>query len=314
LRTIYDPRLGSILVPNLRGRVSVPQVYTYTFSHDALGMRNTAFTDRSRAEKRVLLLGDSFAYGLGVDDSQTFAYLIERNLTQGGTPVAVINAGHPGKGTAYALRLFELKGAALKPDVTVLCFFQNDFWDNSVSGLYRVGEDGTLAVAARSGRPRPRSRLLVRSVANWFFAWSHVANATRSYLARWIYRFPPYDQGFVNETNKRLTAVYLRELVERVRGAGGELVAFYIPSADEMMRRQATGRISKDEAAAGDILSQLGLPLYSLTPTLRASGLPLEEMYFDEERRGGPNGHFTVVANRIAADYMTGVLRAHVAR
>ncbi len=312
LRTIYDPRLGSIPVPNLRGRVAVPGVHTYSFSHDSMGMRMTGFTDRKNAAKRILLLGDSFAYGVGVDDNQTFAYLIERNLSQGGFPVAVINAGHPGKGTAYALRLFELKGHDLKPNVTVLCFFSNDFWDNSVSNLYRVSDDGTLSVALRSATPRSRTRRLVRSAATWVFAWSHAANASRSYVARRIYRFPVYDDGFVSDANRRLTETYLRYLLEKVRGSGGSLVAFYIPAGIEVGHRRETGQVSKDEAAFAELLVRLGMPPFSLTPALANARLSLEALYFDEERRGVPNGHLTPAGNIIAADYMTGVVRAQL--
>ncbi len=49
----------------------------------------------------------------------------------------VVNAGCPGKGTDYELKLFQTLGAGLKPEVTVLCFFANDFLDNARGNIMR---------------------------------------------------------------------------------------------------------------------------------------------------------------------------------
>jgi hypothetical protein len=40
-----------------------------------------------------MFLGDSFTYGVGVNDDQTFCYLVEKQLLAMGLKVEVINAG-----------------------------------------------------------------------------------------------------------------------------------------------------------------------------------------------------------------------------
>ncbi|MGQ0570258.1 MAG: SGNH/GDSL hydrolase family protein, partial [Armatimonadota bacterium] len=125
----YDARVGSIPVPNQRGRVTLPGVYSYSYANDALGLRLTGIVVRDTARARILVLGDSFAYGVGVNNHETFAYLLEQRLSQAGLSAAVMNAGNGGKGTDYALRFFETIGQELKPALTLLFFFANDYVD-----------------------------------------------------------------------------------------------------------------------------------------------------------------------------------------
>ena len=69
------------------------------------------------------LFRDSFTYGVGVNDDQTFPYLVGKILQAQNYSVETINAGNPGIGTDYELRLMQVSGDKLQTDLVVLCFF-----------------------------------------------------------------------------------------------------------------------------------------------------------------------------------------------
>ncbi len=143
VRFAYDPQLAEIPTPGQQGRKILPEVFDHTYSNNSLGFRGKKeYRFEKTTDFRILFLGDSFTYGLGVNDNQTFAYLVEQQLLQDHLSVEVINAGNPGRGTDYALRFFQVRGAKFRPDLTVVCFFANDFVDNERGDYFRVAEDG----------------------------------------------------------------------------------------------------------------------------------------------------------------------------
>ena len=75
---------------------------------------------------RILMLGDSFAFGMSAEIGRSYVETIESNLPQ----AIVWNTGIPGVGTQHALRLFQAYAPLLQPQITILGFYMNDFEDN----------------------------------------------------------------------------------------------------------------------------------------------------------------------------------------
>ncbi len=84
-----------------------------------------------RGKRRILLLGDSVAFGRGVDYEDTFGQLIERQLTANGMPTEVLNLSVLGYKTSQEVRMLERRGWQLNPDGVILAFCLNDFDDFS---------------------------------------------------------------------------------------------------------------------------------------------------------------------------------------
>jgi len=84
-----------------------------------------------RGKRRILLLGDSVAFGLGVDYEDTFGQLIETQLTANGMPTEVLNLSVLGYKTSQEVRMLERRGWQLNPDAVILAFCLNDFDDFS---------------------------------------------------------------------------------------------------------------------------------------------------------------------------------------
>lgn len=74
---------------------------------------------------RILFLGDSFTYGLGVAGSDTFVSRLEQRLGATG-PLEVWNGGVPGSLTNVWWEVYQEVAPALEPDLVVAVFFLRD--------------------------------------------------------------------------------------------------------------------------------------------------------------------------------------------
>lgn len=318
-RFAFDPVLGEIPVPLQKGRQRHPGDYDFTYSNNSRGFRGSQeFGPKQPGRVRLLLLGDSFTYGVGVDDDQTFAAELERHLGERRLPVEVINAGNSGKGTDYQLKLFQTVGAGLKPEVTVLCFFSNDFQDNARGEYYDVEAGGGLRVRPLDGnRGAIKTFLLHLPGYNWLISWSQSANLVKQAAVRYLVQTGKgrrgqvdaasglvvsyetgYDgRGFSNEANRKLTAIYLDHLREAVKLAGSELLVVYIPMASEVETYRQNQEISRDEQAFKEIIEARRIVLKSLTPLFASAPAPILELYYAE-------GHWTPRAHLQVGSYL----------
>ncbi len=83
------------------------------------------------ADPRVLLIGDSYTFGQGVDDEHTIAVHLERLLTESGREhAATVNAGVYGYGALQAKLLALRHWDRVRPDIVVYTHCGNDFADD----------------------------------------------------------------------------------------------------------------------------------------------------------------------------------------
>jgi lysophospholipase L1-like esterase len=127
---IADPILFWRLRPGLNhkrieGRIRESAI-DFTLSTTNEGMRGTAPSERAPAY-RVLALGDSTTFGLGVNDEETWPAVLERMLREKtGRDVQVLNAGVPGYSAFQGLRYLREQGLSVHPDLVVATFGFND--------------------------------------------------------------------------------------------------------------------------------------------------------------------------------------------
>jgi SGNH hydrolase-like domain, acetyltransferase AlgX len=94
----------------------------------------------------VLGLGDSMAFGWGVELEESFLSLIEERIRRE-QPVRLVKAGVPGTGPSDQLRLLAMIWPRYEPRAVLLSFFVgNDFVDVQLGGAAQYDvEDGLLA-------------------------------------------------------------------------------------------------------------------------------------------------------------------------
>lgn len=97
---------------------------------NSFGMRDREFTPAKPAGVyRVLVLGDSVAFGWAVRSEDTFSKQLERSLNlkkPAGYQFEVLNTGTRGYNTYQELRLLEEVGLQFSPDLVVLVYVNND--------------------------------------------------------------------------------------------------------------------------------------------------------------------------------------------
>jgi lysophospholipase L1-like esterase len=102
---------------------------------NSLNMRDEEIGPKKINEFRILCLGDSITFGIGVDITQTYVKLTEKILNKDKVRFNLINGG--GLGAAPGCYDFLLKkGIAFDPDMVIVqIYIGNDFYD-SLDSLY----------------------------------------------------------------------------------------------------------------------------------------------------------------------------------
>ena len=119
---IADDDLKGRLRPNLKYRQKSRE-YEIVISTNGQGFRgNQTFQPPSTHVFRIIVLGDSFTFGLGVPFENTYSKKLEKLLRDNVTKdIEILNLGVPGYTTAQELLLFK-KFRHLGPDLIILGF------------------------------------------------------------------------------------------------------------------------------------------------------------------------------------------------
>ena len=93
---------------------------------------------------RILALGDSFTFGEGVADNETFVVRLENMLnaeqnTNTGYRYQTINAGISGYNTLDEVTYLKNRWLMFEPDIVLLTFYLNDAYDESQFGAFISG-------------------------------------------------------------------------------------------------------------------------------------------------------------------------------
>ena len=129
---------------------------------NSLGLRERELDKRPRADKTILVLGDSFVWGDGIPVESLITKKLEKKLNEQGHNVEVVNGGGGG-GNAESEYNYLLRLAPIyKPSEVIVFFFTNDILDDKP-----VTNDAEKRVA-KSWRQNIKEFLRLRS---HFFAF-----------------------------------------------------------------------------------------------------------------------------------------------
>lgn len=236
----YDALRGWGLIPGAsgedyrggpdRGRVRV----------NAQGFRGADFArSRGPATRRIVILGDSFGFGVGVDEPRTVGSRLAEMVNADpeltlGRHVDVLNLSVSGYSTDQEILTFESSGAPLDPDVVILLMCDNDFEGNMEGFAYGRYYKPRFLLDTGNVRlvdtPAPRAERR-RPVRTWLFDHS----AFQAALVGWVDRprlrglarlLAPGEARRSSGSREELMMALLEKLDREVTRVGATLVVF----------------------------------------------------------------------------------------
>ena len=155
----HDPFVGYMTAPG--------QSVGYATTN-ALGFRGPEWTRKSRAQRRVIVLGGSLVFGQGASgDDRVLSARLEARLRDAGRDVEVLNAGVIGHSATQELILLTTKLLDYQPDVIVVVDGWNDFYFAGVlpEGVDRLVPPTFLEFDELLGRTRESGLNILRASA-----------------------------------------------------------------------------------------------------------------------------------------------------
>lgn len=121
-----DPPRRFRLTPGHNGFLSNIIEFETSISINTLGLRGPELAEKKNSSRRILVIGDSFAFGWGVEQDETFVALLGQELQDTET----VNAGVPGFSVVDEVDWFERYGLEQQPDLVLLAVcLANDILD-----------------------------------------------------------------------------------------------------------------------------------------------------------------------------------------
>lgn len=338
---VHDPDRGWRNKPGVRTRVVAPR-FEYAVSINSRGLRDREHDHaKPPGVRRVALLGDSVAWGWGVDDGAGFADLLEDRLGPG---VEVINLAVPGYSTDQHLATLTDEAARYDPDLVLLCFVLNDVlgnhtdegyftgkpvWRRDAAGDWRLENHPVPAPSGDAPRPSPAARLYANS-ALWQALQPPDAERQIEDAARALP--PPSDEAKLRAYRKykdgaaRLAGELVDEdsvtffLVRRIASwcdaRGVPLVAFCVPHHhDRYLYQQGPHR--PPEADRRPFRTDVSQRLAEAGERLGFATFSVDEAFLDHLADAGElhvgDGHPNEYAHRLITDELERALAPFVA-
>jgi len=121
----FDSTLGWSQIPNKQAIFNHPDFSTQV-AINSLGLRDREYSVERNQKKRMLVLGDSYGWGFGVNADEIFTEILEARHPDW----EIINASVSGYGTVQEYLYLQQRGILLKPDLVLVLFNDNDFQDS----------------------------------------------------------------------------------------------------------------------------------------------------------------------------------------
>jgi lysophospholipase L1-like esterase len=284
--------------PNVRGvHAGVP------VSFNGLGYRDAErATQPAPGAVRVLALGDSVTFGMGVSQERTYPRQTEALLsTLHGGPVEVLNLGMPGYNTLHQLAQLRELGLALQPKVVVVGFLYNDI------ELSSAQKGAGVAPPQEQSLPR-KVKSAVNAAALWlkqhslFVAWlsPRLGNVLRPLGVKGLGQVGEVKDQYVDSNpNWQRMQQALLEMKQLTAERGIELVVMIIPAMARFS--EATYPIKEYHQAVAGFCRSNGIKVLDLLPAFWGGD---GTQYWISATDGHPNAQ----GQRIIAEALAGYL------
>jgi hypothetical protein len=222
---VYHPIRGWALQPGLRRLEAFDN--SKTLNSNSWGLRGSSehTYEKPLGSLRILTFGDSFTFGQGVNDDETWSYILQTLLPES----EVLNFGVHGYGHDQMLLYLQEEGIKYHPDIVILGFLSEDMPRNMLSfrdyAKPRFVLDGRRLVLTNTPVPL-KEEILARE------PWrSKFLDALTMLDDRYWERF-----GNFKIEMKQITTALLDEMANTIRSIGAVPIFVYLPTLDEITR------------------------------------------------------------------------------
>jgi lysophospholipase L1-like esterase len=311
---ISDQVRGYALAPDFHASLKSPEFQT-SISTNSQGLRERELGPKAPGTFRVLVLGDSFVFGQGVDAELAFPRLLESELAKYRPDIKtqVINAGVPGYGTDQEFALLQELGWSYSPDLVIVNMFAgNDVNDNLIGGKERRSVRNGFLYDEYQARQKASKYRIVGPLTSWLAVYSRLYVFMRTPLdvIQWSRgtRLPvpqehleaiqiPLSQEF--RDGLVLTESILKQMTDQASQHGAHLMIVVVPSAvqvddtlwNETISVYRLSAANYDRAQPGKLFVQfgqeVGLPVFDLMPDF----VNVDSAYFKNDIHWNTKGH-----------------------
>lgn len=227
----YHPLYGWENIPNARGiltgedKTLQENKYANTNSKGLRGVREYSYV-KPPGTLRIVVLGDSLAFGDEVNDDETFPYYLQELMPK----AEVINMGVHSYGHDQMLLYFQGEGVKYQPDVVILCFVADDMYRNMLS--FRSFAKPKFKIIhgelKLTNVPVPTPEQVVRTE---FFRLKILDFLSPLFIK--------VKGMFVKEPSQQeMAALILDKLDSQVRTQGAKFMIFFLPTRYELSENQ----------------------------------------------------------------------------
>jgi lysophospholipase L1-like esterase len=221
-------KLRQVFASNPHGQLDDDNGVEYSIN--SLGLRGPEIAaEKPPGTFRILGVGDSITFGIGVRDHETYLRKIETALNEqyhDQPRFEVLNSGVQGYNTYDEIVALEKRWLQLSPDLVVIFFYLNDAYSDVLIqnmgqelGVHRkvtpLGRVSRIYDLYAHNRQTGRDRAAVEKLYNdRFFAEAEAALPTSGYDWRKSRAALEYAAGLARKHNFKLTLVILPELYQ----------------------------------------------------------------------------------------------------
>lgn len=295
-RSAFSPEYGLISYPNDRIVHEVPGQWRFHYTTNRYGHRGAEVpVSNVYPVPNVVVLGDSFTFGSGVNDGAEYPAVMRRAFAG---RAEVVNLSSRGWGLTQEIRRFYELGQLYQPKAVVVQFTANDPADNVFNPVTTVHE-GRFQFRDSENRVEGFKKYLSRSLLQK----SQLYNLVRSAL---------YD---------RLRQGEVAAAMENRQGAGGTV------SEAERFHAELLATFARDLKSKGIPLLMIAVPLHlprfphiaARTRELHAAGLlryiDIMDLAGENALAKSPEGHWPAALHRTVGEHLAAIIeRDYLAR
>ncbi len=295
---------GWELIPGASGVGNTGALYRI----NSVGCRDREYSvNKTPGTLRMVVLGDSFTFGMGVDLEHSYAKQLERLLQERGDRVEVINCGVIGHNMWQHRATLESRAWGYGPDLVVLGLYQDDLQASVPPAETRepgyAGHNPFAKTGASHWRHKSRLYNTLRNLEDLLkyhfrshFGADHVRSIDERRMA--------IESGNANGLYYRIMSGQLApgryaqfqpalgEFAASVQKRGARLLVVLIPDAVQLNepRLQESNRVIAAAATA------IGVPFVDLTGLLERQPHPEDLYLFPDDAHNNPRGLGVIAA------------------